>query len=142
MQSPDVNILVGAFRPGGEHHESCRQWLEDAVNAPASFTVVPAVLSGFVRVVTHPRIFADPNTTEEALNFCEAFLIGGEVDFIGPGPAHWTIFSGLCRAAGARGNLVPDAWLAAVMIENGCELVTLDRDFARFEGLRWSLPGQ
>ena len=141
MQSPDVNILVEAFRPGGEHHEVCRRWLDEAVNAPAPLAVVPTVLSGFVRIVTHPRIFAQPNSTEEALGFCETFVLDDVVEFLEPGPAHWTIFSTLCRSSGARGNLVPDAWLAAVMIENGCEFITLDRDFARFEGLRWSVPG-
>ncbi|MEK7767726.1 MAG: PIN domain-containing protein, partial [bacterium] len=57
-----------------------------------------------------------------------------------PGPRHWGLFMDLCRKADARGNLVPDAWLAALAIESGCELVTTDRDFARFPGLHWRLP--
>jgi predicted nucleic acid-binding protein len=56
---------------------------------------------------------------------------------IEPGPRHWSIFTGLCRSANAYGNLVPDAWLAALAIESGCEWITNDRDYARFKGLRW-----
>ncbi|MFP5346623.1 MAG: PIN domain-containing protein [Actinomycetes bacterium] len=58
-----------------------------------------------------------------------------------PRPRHWQIFSELCATAGTRGNLIPDAFLAALAIEQGATWVTLDRDFARFPGLRWTLPG-
>ena len=57
-----------------------------------------------------------------------------------PGERHWAIFSRLCREAGARGNLIPDAWFAALAIESGCEWITTDRDYARFPGLRWRHP--
>jgi hypothetical protein len=56
---------------------------------------------------------------------------------IQPGPRHWTIFRDLCRKTNASGNLLPDAWLAALAIEHGCEWITTDRDFAGFPGLRW-----
>ncbi|PYY22410.1 MAG: hypothetical protein DMG62_13770 [Acidobacteria bacterium] len=56
-----------------------------------------------------------------------------------PGAQHWEIFIRLCKEADARGNLVADAWYAALAIESGCEWITLDRDYARFEGLRWRL---
>src|SRR5438477_407916 len=59
---------------------------------------------------------------------------------IAPGPRHWEVFTGLCRRAGARGNLVPDAYLAALAIESGSEWITADRGFARFPGLRWRHP--
>ena len=54
-----------------------------------------------------------------------------------PGPRHWDIFANLCEQAGTTGNLVPDAWFAAMAIESGCEWITTDRDYARFKGLRW-----
>jgi predicted nucleic acid-binding protein len=59
---------------------------------------------------------------------------------IEPGPRHWDLFTRLCAMAGVRGNLVPDAWFAALAIESGCQWVTLDRDFARFQGLDWCEP--
>jgi len=57
-----------------------------------------------------------------------------------PGERRWEIFKRLCTVADARGNLVPDAWFAALAIESGCEWITLDRDYARFQDLRWRLP--
>jgi predicted nucleic acid-binding protein len=57
-----------------------------------------------------------------------------------PGPRHWEIFERLCRESGAKGNLVADAYLAALAIESGCEWVTTDRDYSRFKGLRWRHP--
>jgi uncharacterized protein len=59
---------------------------------------------------------------------------------IRPGSHHWSIFSRLCIEADARGNLVPDAWFAALAIESGCDWITLDRDYSRFDGLTWRLP--
>lgn len=140
MLCPDVNILVHAFRADGSDHEVCRRWLDGLVNGPSDFALIPNVLSGFLRVVTHPRVFREPSALDEAISFCAALRQSGRTQWIGPGPRHCDIFCGLCRDADARGNLVPDAWLAAVVIENGCQWVTLDRDYARFLGLRWQLP--
>jgi uncharacterized protein len=99
------------------------------------------VLSGFLRVVTHPRVFRIPTPLERALEFASALRDQPNAVAVSPGPRHWAIFERLCRDAAARGNLVPDAYLAALAIERGCEWVTLDRDYARFAGLRWRLPG-
>jgi toxin-antitoxin system PIN domain toxin len=137
---PDVNVLVNAFRIDAPDHQPCRTWLETVVNGLADFAVIPNVLSGFLRVVTHPRVFLQPSALDEALGFCQALIDSGRAQWIGPASRHWQIFSSLCRNADARGNLIPDAWFAAVAIENSCEWVTLDRDYARFPGLRWSLP--
>ena len=60
---------------------------------------------------------------------------------VAPGARHWDIFQRLCTASAVRGNLAPDAYLAALAIESGCEWVTTDRDFARFDGLRIRSPG-
>ena len=57
-----------------------------------------------------------------------------------PGARHWDLFRRLCVEIGAKGNLVPDAYLAAMAIESGCEWITTDRDFSRFTGLRWRHP--
>jgi toxin-antitoxin system PIN domain toxin len=101
----------------------------------------PQVLSGVVRVTTHPRVFKEPSALDEALQFAEVLLAQPGCVVVEPGEAHWNIFTRLCRAADARGSLVPDAWFAAMAIEAGCEWVTLDRDYARFSGLEWRLPG-
>jgi hypothetical protein len=98
------------------------------------------VLSSFLRIVTHPRIFADPSPLVEALAFTEVVRDQPHCVLIMPGDRHWDIFCRLCREAGARGGLVPDAYLAALAIESGSEWITMDRDFSRFKGLRWRHP--
>ncbi len=98
------------------------------------------VLSGFLRVVTHPRVFDPPAPITDALGFCAAVRNQPNCTSLAPGPRHWDIFTDLCREAGAKGNLVPDAYLAALAIESGSEWITTDRDFSRFPGLRWRHP--
>ena len=91
-------------------------------------------------MVTHPRIFAPPTPLGVALEFADTLRSAANCIEVAPGPRHWEIFLKLCREAGVRGNLVPDAWFAALAIEFGCEWITTDRDYARFPGLRWRHP--
>jgi len=137
---PDVNILVYAFRPDATEHERYRDWLQELVDGPAAFGCSDFVLSGFLRTVTHPRVFASPDSLEAATAFASAVRDQPHCVPVSPGPRHWDLFLHLGRAVGARGNLVPDAYLAALAIEAGCEWITTDRDFARFPGLRWRHP--
>ncbi len=140
MRLPDVNVLLYAFRDAAPDHERYRAWLEATVDAEEPFAVADVVLSGFVRVATHPRIFDPPTSLEEAFRFARALRGAPTAVLVAPGPRHFDLFEKLCRDGGARGNLVSDAYLAALAIESGSELVTTDRDFARFPGLRWRHP--
>jgi hypothetical protein len=137
---PDVNVLVQAFRSDTSDHASCRTWLQGVVNGDARYGMSPQVLSGVVRVTTHPRVFAEPSSLQEVFEFCSVLLGQPHCVTVQPGERHWQIFARLCAEADARGNLVPDAWFAALAIESGCEWITLDRDYARFPGLRWRVP--
>ena len=136
----DVNILVYAFREDAPDHTAYRQWLEQVTASESAFGLADIVLSGFLRIVTHPRIFDPPTPVEPALQFVEALRAQPTSVVIAPGPRHWAIFTDLCRHTPARGNLVPDAYLAALAIESGSELASTDRDYARFAGLRWHAP--
>jgi toxin-antitoxin system PIN domain toxin len=136
----DVNVLVYAFREDAPGHRGFKRWLEDVINADAGYAVSELVLGGFIRVVTHPRIFDPPAKLTDALGFCEALRSQPNCTLVGPGPRHWEIFTDLCRRVSARGNLVPDAYLAALAIETGSEWITTDGDFGRFPGLRWRQP--
>lgn len=136
-----MNVLVHAFRVDSTDHEICRSWLENVVNGDACYGMSPQVLSGVVRVVTHPKVFKQPSPLHEVLDFCGLLLAQPQCNIIQPGERHWDIFIRLCKQADVRGNLVPDAWFAALAIETGCEWITLDRDFARFPGVRWRTPG-
>lgn len=140
MILPDVNILVYAFRKDSPRHLEARGWLESVLSDGEAFAVSRLVLSGFLRVVTHPKVFDPPSPLADALQFVEALLAQPGCVPLGPGRRHWAIFVRLLQSADARGNLVADAWHAAVAMESGCEWVTTDRDFARFEGLRWRAP--
>ena len=99
------------------------------------------VLSGFLRIVTHPRIFKHPIPTEKAIEELERLRQRPNCVIVRPGPRHYEIFTDLCLRSGAKGNLIVDAYLAALAIEHGCQWVSHDRDFARFPGLDWIDPG-
>ena len=136
----DVNVLVYAHRQDAPEHEAYRRWLEDLVNGRAPFGLSELVLSSFLRIVTHPAIFKTPSTLQAALAFAEALRAAPQAVRVVPGERHWEIFTGLCTAAGAKGNLIADAYLAALAVESGSEWVTTDRDFSRFPGLSWRHP--
>jgi toxin-antitoxin system PIN domain toxin len=136
----DVNILVHAFRTDASDHHKCSTWLDEIVNGDARYGMSPQVLSGVVRITTHPKVFATPSNLDEVLKFCDILLDQPHCVIIQPGERHWQIFKRLCEEADARGNLVPDAWFAALAIESGCEWITLDHDYARFQALKWRLP--
>ena len=140
MQLIDVNVLVYAFRQDAPDHKMYAEWLRALVNGREAFGVSDLVLSGFLRIVTHSRVFTPPTPVAPALAFAHAIRAVPQAMAVSPGPRHWDIFTQVCRESGAKGNLVPDAWLAALAIESGSELVTTDRDFARFSGLRWRHP--
>ena len=140
MILPDVNILVQAFRSDTSNHAVCRTWLDGVVNGEARYGMAPQALSSVIRIVTHPKVFTVPSSLDEVLRFCDVLLVQPHCVAIQPGERHWEIFIRLCIETDARGNLVPDAWFAALAIESGCEWITLDRDYARFPGLRWRLP--
>lgn len=140
MVLPDVNVLVYAHRADAPHHAACLAWLEEVVNGDESFGLSQLVLGGFMRVATHPKVFAKPSPMADALEFTEQLRARPNCVPVAPGQRHWEIFRALCVEAGVKGNLVPDAYLAAMAIEAGCEWITTDRDFSRFKGLRWRHP--
>ena len=140
MLMPDVNVLVGAFRKDAQQHAALRRWLRDAVGSGEMVGLTPAVASGTVRILTSPRIFNTPDSVEIALRHLERLRANASVLDVLPGNRNWEIFADLCREGDARGNLVADAAHAATAIEHGAIWVSLDRDFARFPGLKWKIP--
>lgn len=110
------------------------------MHADQSYGVAEIVLGGFLRVVTHPKVFKQPTPLAQALAFCNALRSRPNASVLSPGQRHWQIFTGLCTEVGARGNLVPDAYLAAIAIETDSDWVTTDGDYRRFRGLRVRHP--
>ena len=136
----DVNVLINAFRSDSTDHVRFKDWLESVVNGPEAYAVAPQVLASFIHVATHPRIFVHPSRLGDVFAFARALQEQPHAVLVTPGESHWAIFETLCRESAVAGNLVQDAWFAALAIESGCEWITLDRDYARFKGLRWRTP--
>jgi uncharacterized protein len=131
---------VYAQRGGTPEHDQIGAWLQEVANDSAPFGLSTLVLSGALRVLTHPRVFAKPTPPREALEFVNALRERPNCAEIAPGPRHWSIFNELCQAATPTGNEVPDAYLAALAIESGSEWITTDTGFSRYPGLRFSHP--
>jgi toxin-antitoxin system PIN domain toxin len=136
----DVNVLIYAFRADSERHGEFRTWLLEAVSGDAAFGLSEQVLASVVRITTHPKIYVKPSKVSEVFSFCDKLRELPNCALINPKVRHWEIFHRLCQQSDVKGNLVQDAWLAALAIESGCEWITTDRDYARFRGLRWRHP--
>lgn len=140
MLLADVNVFIYAHRPESPRTGDHRDWLRDALAGPEPFGVSEQVLSSFLRIVTHHRVYREPTPPDRALAFCEEVRAAPAAVPVRPGSRHWSIFSGLVSSTQARGNTVPDAYLAALAIESGATWITHDAGFARFPGLRWHRP--
>lgn len=140
MRCVDVNVLVYAHRREAPNHERFATWLDRARRADEPLGLPTLSLSGFLRIVTHPKIFKDPTPLDEAIAFVEILRASPNHVAIESGPRHWHVFLDLCRTAGVRGNLVPDAYLAALAIEHNAVWITADRGFARYSRLQWRHP--
>jgi toxin-antitoxin system PIN domain toxin len=140
MMLMDANVLISAHRPDADRHQDYRDWMTDLVNSPEPYAVADFALLGMVRIVTNPRIYPNPTPAHIALEFADLVRGQPQAMVVAPGARFWSIFLSLCDAVGARGNLIPDAYLAALAIEHGCEFVTADSDFRKFPGLRHRHP--
>ncbi len=128
-------------QPAAPQHREAPEWLVSALGGDEAVALCLPVVSGFVRVATSLRVFAPPSTHDEVFRF--SIHLAGQPGTIrvNPGRQHLVLLEALCRSADARGDLVSDPVIAALAIEAGTTVVTYDRGFARFDGLRWRTPG-
>lgn len=140
MILPDINVLLYAFREDMKDHASYRNWLMNATQGDQAFGLSELVLSGFLRIATHPKIFNPPTPLSSAVPFVEVLRAQPQCVLISPGPSHWDIFTKLCEKTEARGGHITDAYFAALAIESGSEWITTDRDYSRYPGLKWRHP--
>ena len=130
---PDVNVLIAASRTDHPHHKPAYAWLNEAIAAcevGASLKLMPMVAASFLRLVTNFRVFVHPTPIGDAMAFLDALLAIPGIDM----PAHggeWPILRQLCVVKQLTANDIPDAWLAASVIEHSEHLVTFDADFKR-----------
>ncbi len=140
MMLMDVNVLVYAHREDVKDHHAYRDWLESVINSNIAYGYSELVLSGFMRVVTHPMIFENPSSTEAAIAFAQQIRMGEHAVCLAPGRNHWDLFLQCVQTISAQGNDIPDAYHAALAIEWDCTWVTTDKGFSRFKNLRTRHP--
>jgi len=136
----DVNVVLAAHRGDHPQHASVRGWFDAMLNGDERFTVPVLVWGSFLRLTTNRRIFEIPSPRPEAFAFINATRDQPLHLTVGPGPRHLTLLRSLCDEAEASGDLIADAVIAAVAAEHGCQVVTLDRDFARFSSVDHTRP--
>jgi uncharacterized protein len=136
----DANLLLYAYDKSSTAHARSRRWLEAALSGERPVGLAWVTLLAFLRISTNPRAVARPLSLAEASAIVSSWLEQPCVTLPAPGPRHWEILQKAMRGAQAKGPLVTDAHLAALAIEHGAELASADRDFARFEGLRYLNP--
>ena len=140
MIAPDVNVLLYSLREESDRHSEYRGWLEAALNADEPVVLFEPVLAATLRIATHPAVYKTPTPWGIAEKYLAALLAAPAAVSWRAGERHWSLFLDLCRKADCKGNLVQDAYLAALALEHGCRWITTDRDFSRFPRLVWRHP--
>ena len=136
----DANLLVYAHVDSFIIHKNAQKWLDAQINGTAPVGLPWPTILAFVRLVTNPRIFEQPETVAGAWKQVEEWMDCPSVWLPQPTERHREILGSILINQTLRANLIPDAHLAALAIEHGLILYSTDGDFARFPGLRWQNP--
>lgn len=137
----DANVLLHAVNQRAREHGAARAWLAQVLAGGEAVAFAWTVILAFVRLATHPAVFPRPLTVEQAVQACETWLGAPPAVVVEPTRRHVALLSGLLQHSGTAGNLAGDAHLAALALEHGATVVSFERDFARFEGVRCRRPG-
>jgi toxin-antitoxin system PIN domain toxin len=135
---PDANIWINALNSTARDHSACRAWLDRVTSGGAVLLVNDLTDCALLRIATHPRL--DIASPEAAMAFHTALLGYPFALRASPGENHRDILHRFIRDLSLVGNDINDAWLAALAIERGATLVSLDEGFSRFSGLSWTNP--
>jgi uncharacterized protein len=136
----DVNVVLAAHREDHPDHGGVRSWFEAMLAGDRPFAVPVTVWASFLRLATNRRIFEVPTPLPDAFDFINATRAQPLHVPIAPGPDHLAILRRLCDEADATGDLIPDAAIGAIAVEYSSDVVTLDRDFARFRSVSHLRP--
>jgi toxin-antitoxin system PIN domain toxin len=140
MILPDVNTLLYAVNSSSEQHGAALRALREGFEGPRGVAFAWTALLAFLRLSTRRGIFPRPLSTDNALRVITHWLEHPQAQVVHPSERHAEILGRLLRSAGTAGNLTTDAHLAALAVEHGATIVSFDRDFARFDGVNWTLP--
>lgn len=136
----DANLLLYAVDETSAFHEPARRWITDQLNGSRRVGFPWQSLGAFLRIATHPRASAHPLDPGDAWAHVERWLECDVAWVPEPGPRHAEILADLIVRHQVRGNLVPDAQIAALAAEHGLTVCSADSDFARFPEARWENP--
>jgi toxin-antitoxin system PIN domain toxin len=136
----DANLLIYAVDRDSPHHARARPWLEQLLSGTQAVGLAWVVLLAFVRITTRPGILRTPLSPDRALTYVHEWLNQPYVTAVGPGDHHWPILRQLLGTSGTAGNLVADAHLAAMALEQGAAIYSTDHDFRRFPGIEHVNP--
>jgi toxin-antitoxin system PIN domain toxin len=132
----DANVLLYAYDRSEPRHQVAAAWFEATVGGAETVGLALSTMLAFIRISTDPRVYERPLASDRAIDIVRSWLERDNVLLIGPSDSHWTTLAALAVAGQARGPLLMDAHLAALTLEHGATLATVDRDFSRFAGLR------
>jgi hypothetical protein len=136
----DANLLLYAYDPGSSHHKAARKWIEEAFSGDEIVGIPWQTVGAFLRITTNSKLPGQRVALERVIEIVDMWFEQPNVRFLTPGDRHWDLLRQMMTGGQARGPLLTDAQLAAITIEYGGVLHTMDRDFARFPGLRWVNP--
>ena len=134
--SIDVNILLYASDQSNPRHAAAIGFMQERTSDSELFCVTWQTIMSYLRISTHPSIFSDPLSPDQALSNIESLISLPHVRFISEEEGFLRIYREVAERFPVRGNLVPDAHLAALLRQHGVQrLYTNDRDFKKFDFL-------
>jgi toxin-antitoxin system PIN domain toxin len=136
----DVNVLLYALNEDAAHHAPLLAWWTEALNGDVSIGLPWSVVTGFLRIVTNPRVLPRPLQPDDAIQVVDDWLACPNVSLAREKEGHWETLRALVAETGTAGNLTTDAHLAALAMTYDATLVSCDNDFGRFKSLRWQNP--
>lgn len=140
MNLIDANVLLYAVNERSRQQGAARSWIDAALSGAEAVGFSWVVLLAFLRLATRSGLFPRPLTTAEATDVVDRWLGQPAAAVLHPGSRHLQILRDLLEPPGSGGNLVTDAHLAALAIEHDAGIVSFDRDFERFPGVRVEVP--
>ena len=133
MRAIDTNVLVYSEIISSSHHETARALLTQLAEGSVPWAIPWPCIYEFLRVVTHPRVFSPPVPIAIAIHDLDQILASPTLVLLSETERHGDVMKIVLKDAGVTGNLLHDAYIAALCVEHGIsELVTGDRDFSRF----------
>ncbi|MGB7201201.1 MAG: TA system VapC family ribonuclease toxin [Pyrinomonadaceae bacterium] len=129
----DANILIYAYIDELPQHKKVSKWFENLISSRVeSVAIISTVATAFLRISTNKRIFSKPSSIADATDRLDELFMSPMVEFVGPTEKHWSIYSTILREMNITGDVVMDAYIAAMAVEHGAAVASADKDFRRF----------